>query len=139
MMKRNLIILLLLVAATVSLTGCGMSLSSKIIDVPDIVSADETDEFVNYWIDDHRATRKSADRAFDAYARKAFQGEIRWRALMSIKPEKTKLTMTYDFAYKDGVLQRLTLTTKNFSRGYRKKHKQTDKAYVNGKQYEFRH
>ena len=139
MERQRLIKTICIITMINCFTGCGMSLRTNIIDVPDVVTAAEINEPVFYWIDDHKATKKSADKAFDAYAKKAFQGDISWRVLMSVKPEKTRVTMTYDTQLKDGTLARITLSTKNFKTGYKKKHKQTDKAYVNGKQYEFRH
>lgn len=133
------IILLLTVFSLLMPTSCGTISRIDPSQKPAVVAAATVDDYVEYWLDDHKTSKKTADKAFDNYASKAFPGLVKTKTLVSIKHEKDLVSLTYYYRFADGEIQGIVLRTSNFKTGYRKKHRQYDKAFVNGKQYEFRH
>lgn len=92
------------------------------------------------YLDDHRRSRKNADRIFDDWSEKAhLKSNITGRRLMSIAPKSDGCHLTYDYRLTDGSQQRVTLLVKNYTQSYRKKHRSSANAIVNGREYMFLH
>lgn len=95
---------------------------------------------LDIYIDDHTASRRNADRIFDGWAEAAhLKRNITGKRLMSIAPKSDGCHLTYDFRLMDGTQQRVTLIVENYTNTYRKKHRQTNSAIVNGRKYDFNH
>lgn len=95
---------------------------------------------LDIYIDDHTRSRKNADQIFNDWSERAhLKRNITGKRLMSIAPKADGCHLTYDFRLTDGTQQRVTLIVEDYTNTYRKRHRQTNAAYVNGRKYNFNH
>lgn len=137
---------IIILAATLILvlslsTGCGTTASRTLSDpniTPTYREVDEVSMLI--YIDDHTRTRKNADAIFNVWAERAhLKGNITGKRLLAVMPKGESVHLTYDFRLTDGTQQRVVLIVKEYTKAYRKKHKQINSAYVNGRKYDFKH
>ena len=138
-MKHRL--LLLLFAAVPLLCACGTSarrtLADKSITQTEVTVRDA--EMVIY-LDDHTRTRKNADRIFESWLEsKNLSRHVTGKRLLAVSPKDDGCHLTYDFRLIDGSEQRVAIIVPAYKQQYRKKHRQINSAYVNGRKYDFRH
>lgn len=138
MKTRVPIIIFVLMLFAVS---CGTSAKRALYD-PDIpvreVYIDEGR--MEIYMDDHTRTRKNADHIFEKWIEtRGMQRHLTGKRLLAISPKPEGCHLTYDFRLMDGTEQRVVLIVKDYSQGYRKKHRRTDTAVVNGRKYNFNH
>ena len=139
-MKKLLIFLTVTIAACL-MTACGTSVKRTLADkdIPTSYVEIEGVEMIIY-IDDHSRTKKNADAIFNAWAESQYlKSNITGKRLMSIAPRQGGCLLTYDFRMTAGNQQRVVLNVQDYTRKYKKKHKQINSAVVNGKKYEFNH
>lgn len=131
---------LALVAAGTLATGCGTSARRNLSTTVDNHRTEEVNSHMTFYVDNHKWSRKEADRVFDAWTVDAhLKGNITGKRLLSINPKSDRILLTYDFRLTAGNQQRVTLVVRDFEVTNKKRHKQVNSAYVNGKKYDFRH
>lgn len=138
---KKLLILLAVTMTTCLVTSCGTSLKRTLADndIPTSYVEIGGVQMVIY-IDDHGRTKKNADEIFNAWAESQhLKGNITGKRLMSIAPRQDACLLTYDFRMTAGNQQRIVLLVLDYTKTYRKKHKQVNSAIVNGKKYDFNH
>lgn len=139
-MRKQLNLSVLLVALLAA-SACGTSAKRALYD-PDIpvreVYIDE--DRMEIYMDDHTRTRRNADRIFDNWiASRDMQRHVTGKRLLAISPKPEGCRLAYDFRMVDGTEQRVVLIVKDYTQVYRKKHRQTNSAVVNGRKYNFNH
>ena len=92
------------------------------------------------YLDDHTRTRKNADRIFESWLEsKNLSRHVTGKRLLAVSPKDDGCHLTYDFRLIDGSEQRVAIIVPAYKQQYRKKHRQINSAYVNGRKYDFRH
>ena len=136
-MKRTLPVVIIALAFLAA--SCGTS-AKRTLNDPDIpyreVNIDEGR--MEIYLDDHTRTRKNADRIFEKWIEsRGMQRHLTGKRLLSISPKPEGCRLTYDFRLMDGTEQRVVLIVKECTQCYRKRHRRTDSAVVNGQKYNF--
>lgn len=130
MKKRNLIILILAVM-TLAATGCGTSSKRTLYNYGGPHNAVTIEGYtINIYADDHRASKKNADRLFDEWAEMAhLSRNITGKRLLSIATKTDGCNLTYDFRLVDGSQQRLTLIVPSYTNTYKKAKNASGNSY----------
>lgn len=130
-----------IVITILTLLSCGTSvkrtLSDTSIPVREIIYDNAS---MVVYTDDHTRTRRNADKIFLSWVdSKGMRRHVTGKRLLAIGPRQDGCHLTYDFRMIDGTEQRITLIVPEYNQQYRKRHRQTNAAVVNGKKYNFRH
>ena len=133
--------LITIITVTLLTASCGTS-AKRALNDPGIPVREVSIEngTMEIYMDDHTRTRRNADRIFDTWiASRDMQRHVTGKRLLAISPKPEGCRLTYDFRMVDGTEQRVVLIVKDYTQGYRKKHRQTNSAVVNGRKYNFNH
>ena len=134
--KTNLQLLVPLIAGLLILVSCGTSskrtLSDTSIQSRTVILEGQSIEIFQ---DDTFASRRNADKIFDAWAKKSrLKKSITGKRLLSISPKSDGCHLTYDFRLIDGKQQRITLVVPSYTNGYNGKRRNgSARANINHK------
>jgi len=110
-MKKSIII----AAALLMACACGSLKNTPSSLMPTDVRNFETRDRYVFISDDPALSKKTADAFFDTYADMVhITKTVTYKRLVSIRPEQTAITITYDFRTVDGGVHRVKLRTENF-------------------------
>ena len=121
-------------------TGCGTSAKRNLSTAVENHRTVEVTTPMTFYVDNHKWSKKEADRVFDIWSIEThLKSNLTGKRLLSINPKSDRILLTYDFRLTAGEQQRVTLVVRDFTVTNKKRHKQVNSAYVNGKKYDFRH
>lgn len=123
--KEKMLIMLLYLQLISIMTACGTSAKRNLCTPSDKHAyVTISDVHFVFYTDNHKQSRKNADRVFDAWAEAShLKGNITGRRLMSIAPKGKTINLTYDFRMIAGNEQRVTLMIEDYEKTTYKKPK----------------
>ncbi len=124
MKNKHITTILLLALVTFTGTACGTSTKRTLTNTgnnhPEVIVSDMQ---MTIHPDDHKATRKNADKVFDHWLdTRNMKRSVTGKRLMAIIPKSDGCQLVYDFRLIDGAQQRVTIKVINYKHEYRKQH-----------------